>query len=549
MRTPVKACLAAVAAWLIWLGLGRGFIAASAPTYDEPVHLASGYSALSGGRPLNWRDHPPLAELCDALPLLALRPAAMHQAAATLPLYPFADVFLYKNSVDARRMLDAARLWSLAVWGALLLGVIVAWAYALGGWRAAAGAAVLAAFCPPLLSNAALVTTDAAAAALYALLFYLLSRRSRPAWLWAAAGAALGAALAAKFSMIAAPLFVAAGLLTEQGLRGAPRARPAHVALLAAAAALTLAAVYARWGLDLYWQGLTLTTSRLGDGRASFFAGAYSLSGTWLYFPAAVLLKTPTPLLLLALGAGAAWLRFPDRDKFWAAFPAAAFLLASLFSRTQIGYRHVLPIYPFLVVMGGWALSRLWLRPWGPWAAGGLVALQAAFVLAVQPHQLAFFSLLAGGPGRGYAWLVDSNLDWGQDLPALAEELRKRGDPPVYLSYFGVGDPSYYGIRYLPLAWYSGTQRREGVAEPAAPLLAVSATNLQGVYYADHDVWAWLKTRRPAFVAGHSIFLYDLSHDADGRERLAAVAAASGFGQAARRLIEYGHAPVPTASR
>ena len=526
---------------------GRAFVAASAATFDEPVHLASGYSALTGGRPLNWRDHPPLAEMWDALPLLALRPAAMHQAAGSLPLYSFADVFLYKNTVDARRLLDAARLWSLATWGALLLGVIALWAGALGGWPAAAGAAALAAFCPPLLSNAALVTTDAAAAALYALTFFLLSRSRRPWWLWAAAGAAMGGALAAKFSMVVVPAFAAAGLLTESRLRGSPRARPAQLLLLAAAAALVLAAVYGRWGLDLFADGVAGTFTRLDQGRATFLAGRHGTTGTWLYFPAAVLLKTPVPLLLLSGGALAAWLRAPDRDRFWAALAPAAFLAAALFSKTQIGYRHVLPAYPSLVVMGGWALSRLWARPWGRAAAAALVGWQALSVCLVQPHQLAYFNELAGGPRRGYEWLVDSNLDWGQDLPALAAELSRRGNPAVYLSYFGVADPSYYGIRYLPLAWYSATTRRDGLAQPERPLLAVSATNLQGVYYVDHTLWSWLTTRRPVFVAGHSIFLYDLSGDADGRRRLAALAAASGFLPAARRLIEYGHAP--TASR
>src|SRR5579885_2161203 len=140
MRARAKACLAAAAAWLVWMWLGAGFIRVSSATFDEPVHLASGYSALTGGRPLNWRDHPPLAEMWDAAPLLALRPAAMRLAAATQPLYSFADVFLYKNRADAGRMLGAARLWSLATWGALLIGVAVAWSFALAGWPGAAAA-------------------------------------------------------------------------------------------------------------------------------------------------------------------------------------------------------------------------------------------------------------------------------------------------------------------------------------------------------------------------------------------------------------------------
>jgi len=54
-------------------------------------------------------------------------------------------------------------------------------------------------------------------------------------------------------------------------------------------------------------------------------------------------------------------------------------------------------------------------------------------------------------------------------------------------------------------------------------LLAVSATNLQGTYYPDKETFTWLKTRKPVFVAGYSIFIYDLTSDKDGLARLAAL--------------------------
>lgn len=506
--------------------LGRGFVAASSATYDEPVHLASGYHALTG-RPLNWRDHPPLAEAWDALPLLALRPTAMRGLIGTHKLYDLADLFLYKNTVDAARMLGAARLWSLATWGALWLGVVAAWAYALGGLPAAAGACALAAFFPPLVSNAALVTTDAAPAALYALACLLLARPARGWKSWAGAGAALGLALASKFSMIAAPGVALAALLTETRLKDAPRAPAGRVALMIACFAAAIWLVYARWGLDLFVEGLRGTLTRLDAGRSAYLFGRHSTTGWLWYFPAALALKTPAPTLLLWLGALACWLRAPDRARFWAAFPALAFLAAACFSKTQIGYRHVLPVYPFMLVAAGWALSALWTRAaWGKALAALLVAWQAASVLRAQPFQLAYFSELAGGPSRGHLMLADSNLDWGQDLPALAAELKRRGDPAVYLSYFGVADPAYHGIRYAPVAWITNVERRDGAAAPPKDgpvLLAVSATNLHSVYYPIKDVWSWLLTRTPVFTAGHSIFLYDLTQDQDGRARLSAL--------------------------
>jgi hypothetical protein len=530
----------ALAAWVLSLSLGRAFIAASAPTYDEPVHLASGYAALRA-RPLNWRDHPPFAEAFAALPLLRLNPAAMPQAQATEKLYDFADLFLYKNTVDARRLLDAARVWSLAVWMALLLAVISAWAFGLGGAPAAAGACAAAALMPPLVSNAALVTTDAAPTALYALGFFLLSRERRPAWLWAAAGAALGLAMAAKFSLFAAPFLAVGALLSESRLRGAPRARPAQAALMLAAAAAALWLVYRSWGLGLYWNGLSATAARLQNGRPSFLAGRRSLSGFWPYFPAALLLKTPAPSLLLAAGAAAAWLRRPSRAAFWVLFPSLAFFALACGVRTQLGVRYVLQVYPFLCVAAGCGFGLLWTRGvFMKAAAAALLAWQAWSVSRAAPDLLAYFGDLAGGPAAGVRWLGDSNLDWGQGLEELGAELKRRGSPVVYLSYFGSADPSYYGIRYLPVGWITNVARRQGVALPekgAPVLLAVSATNLQGIYFADQEAWSWLFSRRPVFAAGHALFLYDLTADADGRARLSKLVAGAGFASSAKLLV------------
>src|SRR5206468_11204129 len=72
----------------------------------------------------------------------------------------------------------------------------------------------------------------------------------------------------------------------------------------------------------------------------------------------------------------------------------------------------------------------------------------------VYPHYLAYFNELAGGPRNGYKRLVDSNLDWGQDLKGLkrwADEKRLDATHPLYLSYFGTADPRYYQIPHINL--------------------------------------------------------------------------------------------------
>ncbi|MDD5657089.1 MAG: hypothetical protein PHF00_07530, partial [Elusimicrobia bacterium] len=260
-----------------------------------------------------------------------------------------------------------------------------------------------------------------------------------------------------------------------------------------------------------------------------------------------------------AFGRAAARGRPPQtvlRDILWVGAPAAGFFLLACASKTQIGYRHILPVYPFLVVLGGCGGAWLWRLGWkrGRPAALALAAWLPVSVARAHPHYLAYFNELTGGPAEGYRALIDSNLDWGQGLKPLARSLAAMGNPPIYLSYFGVADPSYFGIRYLPVATVSNAERREGVVPPGdgdPVLLAVSATNLQAAYFADHSLFDWLKPLRPRLVAGHSIFLYDLTDDPDAALRLAELAQASGQTQAAARLRRRyaGTVRPPAASR
>ncbi|MFH1724102.1 MAG: glycosyltransferase family 39 protein [Elusimicrobiota bacterium] len=533
MAASAWAALAVAVAAHVWLGLS--FIRSAAPTFDEPVHLASGYSYWVTGRyRLNITDHPPLAEMWAAVPLLAMRPrlSQSHPDWIRMRRYDYSDHFLYRNSVPAERLMNAARAFSFLTLSALLLAALGLWAHRLGGAAAAVGSCAAAAFCPVLVSNLALVTTDGASAVLFFLVFWLLSREARPRRLWAAAGACAGLALASKFNMILIGP-VAAGMLCLDHLlrrgKGRPRFPWGGAALAAGCAALALAAVYRVTQLPLFWEGLSDTLGRLGEGRASYLMGEYSGTGFWLYFPVALAVKTPLPTLALAAGTGLWWLKGRRRERLWVVLPAFAYFLAAQTAKVQIGVRHLLPMMPFVALLAGcgagrlWELGARWRAPvvlLGVWLAGS--------VLRVHPHQLAYFNEAAGGPERGHRWLVDSNLDWGQDLKTLARAVRELGDPPIYLAFFGSGDPAAYGLRYVPVLynWSNPLSRAGDPVDPAAAgrvLLAVSATALEAAYIPERDIFGWLKEREPLEVLGHSIFLYDLTDDRDGRGRLAEV--------------------------
>jgi len=533
-----------LASWGIFMALGAGFIRSAAPTYDEPLHLASGYSVWAGAvESLNYRNHPPFGEAWDALPLVFLKPEAFFSSAQWMGrlLYHYADLFLYKNLVPADRMMNDARLWSLASWGALLGFAILEWSLRLGGPEAMVFAGVFFAFCPPLISNAAMVTTDAPAAAFYFLTFWTLSFSTRRFWHWILAGVFAGFGLASKFSLIAVPPLVLIGVLTRMRLQKNKEGFPfLGLAAMAGAALFCLWAAYRFASLGQYWTGLSDTLFRLGQGRPTFLLGHYSTTGWWLYFMAALLVKTPLPELVLGAFGAVAWIRRPSLERFWVLMPAAAYFCAAQFSKTQIGCRYILPVYPFLIVAAAWAAAWLWRRaPAARFLAAGLCLWLCLGVARAYPYYLSYFNEIAGGPAGGYRWLADSNVDWGQGLPALADYLRARGNPPILLSYFGSADPAYYGIRYIPFGFIATIERRgDGVrpSEMKKLLLAVSATNLQGVYYRDHEAFAWLKRKKPAFVAGHAIFLYDLTADAAGRARLSRLLAGNGGGALAEAL-------------
>ncbi len=97
----------------------------------------------------------------------------------------------------------------------------------------------------------------------------------------------------------------------------------------------------------------------------------------------------------------------------------------SVLTNINLGSAHVLPSFPFVFIAMGKVV---------PWAAGlvttgrrraavafvgaSLVATLAA-TLTITPHYLAYFNWVSGGPSNGAAHLIDSNIDWGQDLVRL----------------------------------------------------------------------------------------------------------------------------------
>lgn len=537
---------AALAAHFI---MGLAFIRAAAPTYDETVHLASGYSYLATGKyTLNVMDHPPLAEMADALPLLLYKPNIFsnHPYFTQGRLYHYGDLFLYQNAAPAGKLLNTARVFSLLLWSGLLAFFIRLFAFKAAGPGAGALSVAVFALMPVFISNNALITTDAAPAVFYFGTFclgYIFSTLpplsvagrghkivkvldNRRQYIYAAlAGLVTGLAMASKFSMFIIPPLLIAFWIGHNLLE--PRMRLSRLlwysAVYLAAAVLTLALVY-KFEIGLYLAGLGETIKRLDQGRSSFVWGRHSISGVFWYFPLALALKTPLAVLALSL-AGLAALKRPFRkDCLWLVLPPLVYFAVALGAKVQIGFRHILPVMPFMAVLAGLGAVYAWRNKVLRLILAPLLVLWGWGLVRTGPYYLAYFNELAGGPANGYKFLVDSNLDWGQDIGTLSAWLNKNGGPPVVLSYFGVARPEYYGVKYLPLGTVSNVElpgTGEDVCRMDRLLLAVSATNLQSTYYPDKHTFDWLKSRKPEFTAGYSIFLYDLTADKEGAVKLA----------------------------
>jgi hypothetical protein len=251
--------------------------------------------------------------------------------------------------------------------------------------------------------------------------------------------------------------------------------------------------------------------------RSGFLAGSYSLDGWWYFFPLAFLIKTPVSLILLLL-AGLALCavrrrRFLDHG-IYALLPLVALLATAMMMKLNIGVRHILPIQPFVLLLAGTVIAELYASQRKPLRLllGAVCLMAIAEFALICPHYLAFFNQFVGGPRNGHKYLVDSNLDWGQDLKGLKNWMDGHGVQHINLSYFGTADPAYYKIdcTYLPGGPFFADRL---VKAPDLPgYVAVSATNLRGVYFTESSrlIYQKLLLAEPVAIIGYSIYIYHI---------------------------------------
>lgn len=496
--------------------------------------------------------------------------------------------FLYELGNDAVSMMRAARA-SLAVFG-LLAGVLVfAWSRMLFGDAGGLLSLALFAFSPAVIAHGGLVTTDRTVSFFFLFSMFALHRVVyRLSWPnLILAGAALGGLMVSKVSgVLVIPmgliwavlrLFDPAPLVVSLfGSRREVRGRAAlALGMGGTAVFLALAAWLVVWGAygfrystfnvpesapgrpAFQWEPelakltpaaraavefarerrllpetfLHSYTYQTGNARlrSAYLAGNYSVDGWPWFFPFCFAVKNPIALFfIILLAVMGLWRRSPG---FFAAAPLLVlfgfYWLTAVLTPLNIGERHVLPTYLPLFVLAGAAASLAAVR--GRKHKSVLALLLVAYAVesvSVWPHCLAFFNRAAGGPENGHRLLVDSSLDWGQDLPGLSAWLseRKINDSPttpVHLSYFGSAYPWYHGIRVRLLPSYEALydEAKREPQELSPGIYCVSATQLVQLYQGLIGRWCLdFESEYQRLLPIARAFM-ETSGDAPGREK------------------------------
>jgi 4-amino-4-deoxy-L-arabinose transferase-like glycosyltransferase len=432
-------------------------------------------------------------------------------------------------------------------------------------------------FEPNLLAHGRLITTDLGGSLFIFLAVYLLWRLWQTAvwhwqrWLWAGIG--LGLAFGSKLSTLGfLPVLALLAVLPLYPAQPGPYWRVAgrRLAQLGTAVLLALVVVWAifgfEWGpfrfpsppfqllnafsgpMPTFWAGIDQVLHVSRGGRAAFLLGEFSDQGFLLYFPVAFLVKTPLAILIALPIASVVllWHKQTRRAALFLLIPAVSYFALSIWSRVNIGYRHLLPMLPLLLVLiSGLASGQVGKWASGKWQVAGGKSIRTTHyalrttdyrllftvycllltictfllleTLSIHPHYLSFFNVAAGGPVNGPGLLADSNVDWGQDLLRLRDWMGENGLDSVKLGWFGIADPAYYGLNYEPLP---GFPRAEfftlwheppfDTADPEPGIYAISASSLWESHWSEKSVYPWFRAREPDARVGYSIWIYEI---------------------------------------
>lgn len=597
--TSCSICIGIIALLLIHVALLADCIPRHFVTVDEAGHLVAGISHWTTGTYSMYRVNPPLARLLAVAPVFLLHPDTRGiqpvNGLAERAEWPSANRFALDNAARYQEILALGRLAGI-LWSCMGGWLVFRWGSELYGYRAGLLATILWCFDPNILAHAQLITPDvpatvASLAACYCFWRYL----RRPSWSSALlTGIVLGIAQLTKFTLLYLyalwPLLwvidrwrarvagqptlplrsqAAQGLgivvvnilvinlgyefqdtgkllgsyvFVSRTLRGEPD--PDRIGDLGPVNRFQdswLAALPVPLPAE-YLSGIDRQRCDFEHGWYSYLRGEWRYGGWWYYYLYGLGVKSPLgELALVACGLVLALTGYPRRgrlvDELFVWLPVAA-VLALVSSQTGFNHhvRYVLPVLPFAFLGAGRAacfLSRQHRK------AGLLVSLLLAWsiagTLAIHPHYLSYFNEAAGGPDNGHAHLIDSNIDWGQDLLYLKAWLEQYPEArPLGLAHFNPVDPRVIGIDFTfpppgPNTCCTGPDCQPGRGpRPGWFALDVNFVCGFGLHVGNgrgsfrtismHE-YEYFQHFRPIAKAGYSIFIYHITLEDANRFR------------------------------
>lgn len=546
------------------------------PTLNEPSHLVAGISHWRFGRFDLYKVNPPLPRMIAALPVLFAGAETDWRSYSAGPgTRPESAVGADFIAANGER---SFWLFALARWACIpfsLLGALVCffWSRELYGPLAGMLSASLWCFCPTILGHGSLITPDVPAAATAVLACYTFWHwLKQPSWVLAiCAGLSLGIALLTKSTLLVLPvLWPVMWLIYRLQNRTANRALS-----IATEAAMVFGVIFVAcltinvgYGFEETFKrldslqfvskafgGAVPRTDAIGSNRfaqtwmgavpvplpanfvlgidlqkrdfenypqPSYLRGEFRQSGWWYYYLYALAVKLPLGTwFLVALAIIAQFwstAQFKWRDELVLLLPTLGVLILV---SSQTGFnehvRYVLPALAFIYVWVGRMTVTMQSRVGSVLIFAALVCSVASSLL-VYPHNLSYFNELAGGPSAGPKHLIQSNVDWGQDLLFLRRWLSAHPEAqPLKLAYFGSFDPRFAGIEYrAPTPSTFGTVAANKI-EPG--WYAISVNFVRGLPYLAYDgrgsiisyrpnELAHFQRLQPTAMAGYSIYIY-----------------------------------------
>jgi hypothetical protein len=544
------------------------------PTIDEIAYLPAGLSHWQLGNFELAKVSPPLVPSIAAIPLLAFGAETnwshLDPTPGSLISHSVGRDFLIANGPRSLWLFMWAR-WALIPLSVLGAVSCYLWARDLAGRVAGLMSAALWCFCPNILAHAQLVTTDLGATALGIAAGYTFWRwLKRPTWGSAVlAGLALGGAESAKTTLLAFvglwPMLWLAWTwsVRRSTSRAIWRQTAGQLALIMITAWYCLNSVY---GFDGSFKPLgqfpfvsrTFAGSQLEPGAIgnrfthswlgaipmplpeqyvlgvdlqrrelenigprglvrSYLRGRWSNHGWWYYYLYGLAVKIPLGtwwLLLIAV-----WLRggTPKAIADWrndiTVLAPIATILAIVSSQTEFSahFRYILPILPFGFVWISQSIRAVIRRSTVRNLAVAIaLSWSIASSLWCAPHHLAYFNELTGGPFGGHFHLLDSNIDWGQDLLYLKTWIAAHpSSRPMKVAYLGLFPPNLIGIDYPPPPESAASDADSAELRPG--WYAISVGFVRGDDYGGERNLEYFLRLKPTGYAGYSIYLYQVT--------------------------------------